>query len=283
MAGVLWKIGSQLIDVSQRGMLMGVLNVTPDSFSDGGEFFGIEPAVEHGLQMIEEGADIIDIGGESTRPGADAVSESEELERVVPVILKLRAAVPAVLISIDTSKANVARAALDAGAQIINDITGLRGDEKMMPLAAERGAGLIIMHMQGTPRTMQASPHYEDVVAEVRDFFRQQYARALECGIDPMTMAFDPGIGFGKTLDHNLELLRNLAHLRIENQPLVVGVSRKSFLARILGAAEPGIRLAPTVALTALLRERGANVLRVHDVKPNTAALRTAEALRANR
>ncbi|MBA2622428.1 MAG: dihydropteroate synthase [Chthoniobacterales bacterium] len=283
MAGVLWKIGSQLIDVSQRGMLMGVLNVTPDSFSDGGEFFGIEPAVEHGLQMIEEGADIIDIGGESTRPGADAVSESEELERVVPVILKLRAAVPAVLISIDTSKANVARAALDAGAQIINDITGLRGDEKMMPLAAERGAGLIIMHMQGTPRTMQASPHYEDVVAEVRDFFRQQYARALECGIDPMTMAFDPGIGFGKTLDHNLELLGNLAHLRIENQPLVVGVSRKSFLARILGAAEPGIRLAPTVALTALLRERGANVLRVHDVKPNTAALRTAEALRANR
>jgi len=283
MAGVLWKIGSQLIDVSQRGMLMGVLNVTPDSFSDGGEFFGIEPAVEHGLQMIEEGADIIDIGGESTRPGADAVSESEELERVVPVILKLRAAVPAVLISIDTSKANVARAALDAGAQIINDITGLRGDEKMMPLAAERGAGLIIMHMQGTPRTMQASPHYEDVVAEVRDFFRQQYARALECGIDPMTMAFDPGIGFGKTLDHNLELLRNLAHLRIENQPLVVGVSRKSFLAKILGAAEPGIRLAPTVALTALLRERGANVLRVHDVKPNTAALRTAEALRANR
>ena len=283
MAGVLWKIGSQLIDVSQRGMLMGVLNVTPDSFSDGGEFFGIEPAVEHGLQMIEEGADIIDIGGESTRPGADAVSESEELERVVPVILKLRAAVPAVLISIDTSKANVARAALDAGAQIINDITGLRGDEKMMPLAAERGAGLIIMHMQGTPRTMQASPHYEDVVAEVRDFFRQQYARALECGIDPMTIAFDPGIGFGKTLDHNLELLRNLAHLRIENQPLVVGVSRKSFLAKILGAAEPGIRLAPTVALTALLRERGANVLRVHDVKPNTAALRTAEALRANR
>ncbi len=283
MAGVLWKIGSQLIDVSQRGMLMGVLNVTPDSFSDGGEFFGIEPAVKHGLQMIEEGADIIDIGGESTRPGADAVSESEELERVVPVILKLRAAVPAVLISIDTSKANVARAALNAGAQIINDITGLRGDEKMMPLAAERGAGLIIMHMQGTPRTMQASPHYEDVVAEVRDFFRQQYARALECGIDPMTMAFDPGIGFGKTLDHNLELLGNLAHLRIENQPLVVGVSRKSFLAKILGAAEPGIRLAPTVALTALLRERGANVLRVHDVKPNTAALRTAEALRANR
>ncbi|MDQ3119840.1 MAG: dihydropteroate synthase [Verrucomicrobiota bacterium] len=283
MAGVLWKIGSQLIDVSQRGMLMGVLNVTPDSFSDGGEFFGIEPAVKHGLQMIEEGADIIDIGGESTRPGADAVSESEELERVVPVILKLRAAVPAVLISIDTSKANVARAALNAGAQIINDITGLRGDEKMMPLAAERGAGLIIMHMQGTPRTMQASPHYEDVVAEVRDFFRQQYARALECGIDPMTIAFDPGIGFGKTLDHNLELLGNLAHLRIENQPLVVGVSRKSFLAKILGAAEPGIRLAPTVALTALLRERGANVLRVHDVKPNTAALRTAEALRANR
>ena len=283
MAAALWKIAGKVIDLSQRGLVMGVLNVTPDSFSDGGQFFGTEAAVRRGVQMIEEGADVIDIGGESTRPGAGAVPESEERERVLPVISKLRGLTSAALISIDTSKANVARAALRAGAQIINDVTAGRGDGNMMPLAAERGAGFIMMHMQGTPRTMQTNPHYDDVVAEVREFFRQQYARAIECGIDPMTTAFDPGIGFGKTLEHNLELLRNLALLRIENRPLVVGVSRKSFLAKILGSAEPGLRLAPTVALTALLRERGADVLRVHDVQPNTAALRTAEALLAKK
>ena len=258
---------------------MGVLNVTPDSFSDGGKFFDPARAVRHGRQMVGDGAQIIDVGGESTRPGAVAVAPTDEVTRVVPVIANLRASADA-LISVDTAKASVARAALDAGASIVNDITGARGDEAMLPLVAERGVGLIIMHMQGTPRTMQDAPHYADVVGEIREFFRQQYTRAIEWGVDPMAIAFDPGIGFGKTLKHNLELLRCLSELRIEDRPLVVGVSRKSFLGKILGSAEVDDRLAPTVALTALLRERGANVLRVHDVKPNVAALRVTEALR---
>lgn len=275
----LWKVASETIDMRHGAILMGVLNVTPDSFSDGGRFFDANAATKQGLRMATDGARLIDIGGESTRPGAEAVTESEELRRVLPVIEKLRAAEMSAWLSIDTSKATVARQALDAGAQIINDITGGTGDPAMMPLAAERGAGFIIMHMQGTPRTMQSAPHYDDVVAEVREFFRQQYARALDCGIDSMAIAFDPGIGFGKTLQHNLELLRHLPELRVHARPLVVGVSRKSFLGKITDTTEVTERLAPTVALTALLRERGADVIRVHDVKENFAALRTAEAL----
>ncbi|MEO5720711.1 MAG: dihydropteroate synthase [Chthoniobacterales bacterium] len=275
----LWKIADRTIDFRDGAMLMGVLNVTPDSFSDGGQFFDVDAAVTQGLRMAADGARMIDIGGESTRPGADAVTESEELRRVLPVIEKLRAAETTAWLSIDTSKAAVARQALDAGAQIINDITGGAGDPAMMPLAAERGAGFIIMHMQGAPRTMQSAPQYDDVVAEVRDFFRQQYARALDCGIDSMAIAFDPGIGFGKTLQHNLALLRHLPELRMHDRPLVVGVSRKSFLGKITDTPEVADRLVPTVALTALLRERGADVMRVHDVKENFAALRTAEAL----
>lgn len=258
-------------------MIMGVLNVTPDSFSDGGEFFDEDAAIKRGLEMANAGARIIDVGGESTRPGAESIDEDVEMKRVLPVITALRAQ-SAVAISIDTTKASVARAALDAGAAIVNDITGGRGDAGMFPLAAKRGAAFIIMHMQGTPRTMQNNPHYDDVVAEVREFFRQQYACALECGIDPMGIAFDPGIGFGKTLQHNLELLRNLRALRIEDRPLVVGVSRKAFLGKFIGSTEMSDRAAPTIALTALLRAGGANVLRVHEVRPNLAALRTAEA-----
>ena len=279
MAAVLWKIAGKTLDLTHRGMVMGVLNVTPDSFSDGGAFFHGDTAVEHALRMINEGAQIIDVGGESTRPGAEAISLEEETRRTIPVINRLHEARKTAHISIDTSKSEVARAALDAGATIINDVTGGRGDSRMMSLGAERDAAFIIMHMQGTPRTMQTKPQYENVVAEVRDFFRQQYACALECGIDPMAIAFDPGIGFGKTLEHNLELLRNLADLRVHDRPLVVGVSRKSFLSRLIGSSDIGERLAPTIALTALLRARGANVLRVHDVRPNVVALGTAEAL----
>ncbi len=218
---------------------MGVLNVTPDSFSDGGEFFEPDAAIARGVQIASEGADIIDVGGESTRPGA----------------------------------------ALDAGASIINDVTAGRGDEKMLPLATKRKTAVVLMHMQGEPRTMQNNPCYKDVIAEVADFFRQQYARALECGVDPMAIAFDPGIGFGKTLEHNFALLKNLERLRVHNRPLVVGVSRKSFLGKLIGSSEMSDRLAPTIALTAILRARGADVLRVHDVKENVAALRAAEAL----
>ena len=288
MRARVWKIGGRAVDVWRRGMIMGVLNVTPDSFSDGGKFLDVEAAVDHGVRMAAEGAQIVDVGGESTRPGAEPVAAEQELRRVIPVIEKLRAKIDppsrgsgaaGIFISIDTSKAEVADQALKAGAAIVNDVTGGRGDAQMLPLIAKRNAALIIMHMQGTPQTMQVAPRYVDVVAEVADFFRQQYARALECGIDPMGMAFDPGIGFGKTLQHNLELLANLDALRVNDRPLVVGVSRKSFLSQLTGASEMSDRLAPTVALTALLRTRGADVLRVHDVKENAEALRVAEAI----
>ncbi len=257
---------------------MGVLNVTPDSFSDGGNFFALEKAIEQGVKMAAEGADVIDVGGESTRPGAEPVAAGEELRRVIPVIEKLRAKID-VPISIDTSKAEVAHAAIHAGASIMNDITGGRGDQGMLPLIAETKSAFIIMHMQGTPRTMQNRPQYEDVVSEVAIFFRQQYARAIECGVDPMAIAFDPGIGFGKTLEHNLELLAQLERLRADDRPLVVGVSRKSFLAKLIDSPEIEDRLAPAVALTALLRARGADVFRVHDVKENVSALRVTEAI----
>ncbi len=303
-----WKIADRVVDLSRRGMIMGVLNVTPDSFSDGGEFFSMEKAVEHGLRMAAEGAQIVDVGGESTRPGAEPVSVDEELRRVIPVIKKLRgnanfigqhphlnplnappgrdpgaaASAPGEgekFISIDTSKSEVAAAALEAGASIINDVTGGRGDRDMMSLVAKRNAGFIIMHMQGDPRTMQNEPRYVDVISEVAVFFRQQYERALDCGIDPMAMAFDPGIGFGKTPAHNLALIGNIERLRVHDRPIVVGVSRKSFLGKLVGSAEMGDRLAPTVAFTSLLRGRGADIFRVHDVKENVEALRVAEAI----
>jgi dihydropteroate synthase len=278
MGETLWKIDGRSVDLSQHAMIMGVLNVTPDSFSDGGEFLAAEKAIEQGMRMSADGAQIIDVGGESTRPGAQSVSAEEELARVLPVIEKLRATIPA-FISIDTSKAVVARAALEAGASIINDVTGGRADPEMLKLAAEKKAALILMHMQGMPRTMQTNPHYDDVVSEVADFFRQQYACALECGIDSMAIAFDPGIGFGKTVAHNLSLLAHLPKLRMHDRPVVVGVSRKSSLGKMIGSDAMEDRLAPTIALTAMLRERGANVLRVHDVKENVAALRVTEAL----
>jgi dihydropteroate synthase len=257
---------------------MGVLNITPDSFSDGGEHFSTDEAVAHGLQMATDGAQIIDVGGESTRPGAEPVTGEEEAARIMPVIEELRHKTD-ILISIDTSKAGVADAALDAGASIVNDVTGGRGDVEMMPLVARHGAGFIVMHMRGTPQTMQIAPSYADVVSEVADFFRQQYARALDCGIDAMAIAFDPGIGFGKTLEHNLELLGNLERLRLDDRPLVVGASRKSFLSKLIGSSNMSDRLFPTLAITALLRSRGAEIFRVHDVKENVAALRAAEAI----
>jgi|SRR5215831_10332490 len=274
----IWKIGERVFNLSRQGLIMGVLNVTPDSFSNGGNFFAPEKAIEHGLRMAVEGADLIDVGGESTRPGAETVSVEEELGRVIPVIEKLRAKID-VPISVDTSKAHVARAAIHAGASIVNDVTGGRGDKRMLPLIAETNSAFIIMHMQGTPQTMQIQPQYSDVVSEIADFFRQQYARAIGCNIDPMAIAFDPGIGFGKTLDHNLELLAQLERLRAHDRPLVVGVSRKSFLGKLINLPDIRDRLEPAVALTSLLRGRGADVFRVHDVKENVSALRVTEAI----
>jgi dihydropteroate synthase len=274
----IWKIGKRVFEVSRHGLIMGVLNVTPDSFSDGGEFLPTDKATERGLQMAAEGAHIIDVGGESTHPGSQPVTTNEELRRVIPVIENLGGKLD-VPISIDTSKAEVARAAIEAGASIVNDVTGGQGDGQMLPLVAETKPGFIIMHMQGTPRTMQVQPRYVDVVAEISEFFRQQYARAIGLNIDPMAIAFDPGIGFGKTLEHNLELLAHLENLRVYDRPLVVGVSRKSFLGKLIGSPEMSDRRIPGLALTALLRARGADVLRVHDVKENVYALRVTEAI----
>jgi dihydropteroate synthase len=273
-----WKIGKRVFDVSRHGLIMGVLNVTPDSFSDGGEFLRADKGTERGLQMAAEGAHIIDVGGESTRPGSEPVTVQEELRRVIPVIENLRRKLD-VPISIDTSKAEVARPAIEAGASIVNDVTGGRGDDQMLPLVAETKSAFILMHMQGTPRTMQIQPRYTDVVAEISEFFRQQYALAIGLNIDPIAIAFDPGIGFGKTLDHNLELLAQLERLRAYDRPLVVGVSRKSFLGKLIGSPEIRDRLVPGLALSALLRARGADVFRVHDVKENVYALRVSEAI----
>jgi len=273
-----WKIGKRVFDVSRHGLIMGVLNVTPDSFSDGGEFLTADKAIQHGLEMAAQGAHIIDIGGESTHPGSQPVTIAEELRRVIPVIESLRRKLD-VPISIDTSKAEVARAAIKAGASIVNDITGGRGDDQMLPLVAETKSAFIIMHMQGTPRTMQLEPRYTDVVGEISEFFRQQYVRAIGSNIDPMAIAFDPGIGFGKTLEHNLELLAQLERLRAHDRVLVVGVSRKSSLGKLIGSPDIKERLAPGLALTALLRARGADVFRVHDVKENVYALQVTEAV----
>jgi dihydropteroate synthase len=278
MRGRLWKIGGRIFDLSRQGLIMGVLNVTPDSFSDAGKFFAVERAVEHGLKMAAEGAHIVDVGGESTRPGSEAITTEEELRRVIPVIEQLRAK-SEVIISIDTSKAEVARAAVRAGASIVNDVTGGQGDEEMMPLIAETNSAFIILHMQGTPQTMQITPQYTNVVSEIADFFRQQYARAIVYNIDTMAIAFDPGIGFGKTLEHNLELLAQLERLRACDRPIVIGISRKSFLGKLINSAQMSDRLAPAVALTSLLRMLGADVLRVHDVKENVNALKVTEAI----
>jgi len=274
----IWKTGTRAFDVSRHGLIMGVLNVTPDSFSDGDEFLTADKATGRGLQMAAEGAHIIDVGGESTRPGSQPVTAEVELRRVIPVVQNLRAKLD-VPISIDTSKAEVARAAIEAGASIVNDVTGGRGDDQMLPLVAGTKSALIIMHMQGTPRTMQIQPRYTDVVAEISEFFRQQYACAIGLNIDPMAIAFDPGIGFGKTLEHNLELLAHLERLRVHDRALVVGVSRKSFLGRLIGSPEISDRLTPGLALTSLLRARGADVFRVHDVRENVYAVQVTEAI----
>jgi dihydropteroate synthase len=275
---VIWKIRDREIDLSRRARVMGIINATPDSFSDGGSFLDPQAALAHGLQMVAEGAEILDIGGESTRPGAQSVEADEEIRRVLPIIQALRRE-SQVLLSIDTSKASVARAALDAGADIINDVTGLRGDPDMPTLAASSKAGIVIMHMQGRPRTMQLAPIYGDVVEDVGNFFRHALARSVACGIDPMRIALDPGIGFGKTPEHNRRLLGEISSFLEFGRPLLVGVSRKSFLGWLAGSSAMDDRFWPGVALTSLCRERGARILRVHDVKPHSEALRMTEAI----
>jgi dihydropteroate synthase len=266
------------MDLTRRGKIMGILNVTPDSFSDGGRHSDVGAALLHARRMIGEGAEIIDVGGESTRPGAPQVTVEEEIARTRPVIAALRTEWDG-CISIDTSKAAVAAAALEAGADVVNDVSGLIADPGMAALCAERGCGVVVMHMQGDPRTMQVAPHYGDVVAEVRAFFEERLATLAAEGIDPETICFDPGIGFGKTVEHNLKLLRGLGSLPAGGRPLLLGVSRKSFIGRVLGSADLGDRAWPTVAITASAREAGVMIHRVHEVKPNVHALRMTEAI----
>jgi dihydropteroate synthase len=257
--------------------LMGVVNVTPDSFSDGGLYLDPAAAIEHGSELVAQGAAILDVGGESTRPGAEPVGEAEELARVVPVIGALAAA--GATVSVDTSKAAVAAAALDAGAAIVNDVTALRADTAMAALCAERGATVVLMHMRGEPRTMQENPSYGDVVAEVAEFLAARLELAVAAGIERERVWLDPGIGFGKTAEHNLELLRRLPELTELGQPLVVGASRKSFLGGFDGSPA-GERLGGTIATAVLAAASGADVLRVHDVAEVAQALTVAGAVR---
>jgi dihydropteroate synthase len=264
---------------------MGVVNVTPDSFSDGGAFLETDAAVAHALELVREGAEILDIGGESTRPGADPVSTEEELRRVIPVIEGLAAAGTPAQISIDTSKAAVAKAALGAGASLVNDVSAFRADPGMAGVVADGAAECCLMHMLGEPRTMQRDPRYGDVVDDVRAFLEQRMRLAVGEGVREERIMLDPGIGFGKTVAHNLELLRRLQELTVLGRPIAIGTSRKSFLGRIAadgaGLAEPPDarhRLAGTIATNVLALERGAEVFRVHDVRPVREALAVAAA-----
>jgi dihydropteroate synthase len=258
--------------------VMGILNVTPDSFSDGGRHRSTSAALRHAREMIAEGADLIDVGGESTRPGADPVPEGEELTRVIPVIRALREETNLPL-SIDTTKARVAEEALGAGASIVNDVSGGRADRRMLEVVAAAGAGIVLMHRRGTPRTMQIRPRYRDVVEEVRRFLGARARKARQAGIPAGSISVDPGIGFGKTLRHNLELLRGIGRLADLGHPVLVGASRKSFLGTILGGAPVEGRLEASIAAAIAAVSAGARIVRVHDVGPTVRALRIVEAI----
>jgi len=275
-----WKLARRTLPYGDKTLVMGVLNVTPDSFSDGGRFLTPESALEHGLQLIEEGADIIDVGGESTRPGSEFVSEEEELERVIPVIEELaaRASVP---ISIDTTKASVARAALEAGAEIVNDVSGLRFEPAIADVVAKSRAALVLMHSRGTPKTMQKLPPVKDIMTEVIVDLRHSIAMAEQHGVARESIAIDPGIGFGKTVDQNLELIAGLEQLRraFPNFPLTIGTSRKFFIGKLLSGAPVDQRLHGTLASVVAAVMNGAHIVRVHDVKAAVEALTVANAI----
>ncbi len=258
--------------------VMGILNVTPDSFSDPGEHFDPEKAVSHAMKMLDEGAEIIDVGGESTRPGSDPVAPGEERRRVVPVIREILSERPDAAISIDTYRAATAEAALDAGAEIINDVSAMRGDERMAAFMAEANCPVVLMHMKGEPKTMQKDPRYEDVAREVREFLSERAEFAASSGVSSSDIILDPGIGFGKTLEHNLALLKNLGEIVDIGFPVLVGASRKSFIGKLTGEGNAGSRVFGTVATSVLAYERGARLFRVHDVRANKEALEVAAA-----
>ena len=277
MGGPIWRIGERVFDCSERTLVMGILNVTPDSFSDGGRFLDRATAVAHATRMVDDGADILDVGGESTRPGSTPVSADEELERVHPVIERLAELHPAVPISIDTRKTDVAAEALDAGATIVNDVSA-GADPAMFDLVRDREAAVVLMHMQGDPTTMQEGPHYDDVVGEVHEYLRQRIEAAELAGIDPERIAIDPGIGFGKDLDHNLELMHGVDALLDLGRPVLVGPSRKKFIGTILDLPEEE-RVEGTVGAVVWMVARGAHLVRVHDVKEVVRAVRVSDAI----
>lgn len=267
-----------LPEIGFKTLIMGVLNVTPDSFYDKGRFFDKKKAVSHALAMVSDGADIIDIGGESTRPGAKEVGASEEMDRVIPVIEAVAGRIKKP-VSIDTRKAVVAGAALKAGACIVNDVSALRHDPSMAGVAAKFGAAVILMHMKGTPETMQAAPRYKDVIKEIAAYLKESANLAARAGVKKDNIIVDPGIGFGKTLEHNLEILRRLKDFKILGHPVCIGTSRKSFIGRILGSDDPEDRLAGTIAACAAAIMNGADILRVHDVKEAAEAARITDSI----
>ena len=272
-----WKLRTRTLHFGRRPLLMGIVNVTPDSFSDGGQFFDRHAAVVHAQRLAAEGADILDVGGESTRPYSAPVSEAEELARVVPVISQIRQHLPGAILSIDTSKAAVAKAALDMGAEIINDVTGLAGDPSMIELARSSGAGVCAMHMQGKPQTMQDNPFYDDVVEDIYMYLCQRRDALLAAGIERERICLDPGVGFGKTHQHNLTLMAHCERFHELGCPLLVGHSRKGFIGKVLGDKE-GDRTAGTVGGALALARQGVQVLRVHDVRAVREALLLFEA-----
>ena len=278
-----WKLARRSLPYGERTLVMGVLNVTPDSFSDGGQFFSFDQAIAHAEQMIDEGADIIDIGGESTRPGSEFVSVEEELHRVIPIIEKLTVSVSVVPISIDTTKSSVARVALSAGAEIVNDISALRFDPSLADEVAKADAGLVLMHSRGTPKTMQQLPPAEDIMTEVIDGLRESVATAQQHGVALESIAVDPGIGFGKTTQQNLELIAKLDQLAhaFPNFPIMIGTSRKAFIGKILADAPVSERLHGTIATVVASALRGAHIVRVHDVKAAVEAIRVIDAIRS--
>ncbi|MFC1856045.1 dihydropteroate synthase, partial [Thermodesulfobacteriota bacterium] len=271
------KCSGKVFDFNEKTYIMGILNATPDSFSDGGDYLNVDNAIMRVEQMINDGADIIDIGGESTRPGADAVCADEEIKRVVPIIKGIRKRSD-VLISIDTYKANVARAALDAGADIINDISAMRFDKEMKKLAANKDVPVILMHIKGTPKDMQKNPKYDCVVSEIFEYFNNVIDEAVAAGIDEGKIIIDPGIGFGKGQDHNLTIIKKLSEFKSLNRPILMGLSRKSFIGKIIDK-EVTERLSGTIAANVVSVMNGANILRVHDVREAKEATKIARAL----
>jgi dihydropteroate synthase len=273
-----WRCRDRTLTLGERTLVMGIVNVTPDSFTDGGMYLTTDDAVRHGARLVDEGADVLDVGGESTRPGAEPVDVDEELRRVIPVIEGLTEMQQTTPISIDTRKPEVARAALEAGARIVNDVTAGR-DGAMLEAVADTGAGIVLMHMLGEPQTMQDDPRYDDVVAEVNEFLRERIEAAVFAGIAEERVCVDPGIGFGKNVEHNLALLRSVSALRLLGAAVMVGASRKRFIGVLTGSEDPADRLEGSLAAAVLAASLGADVVRVHDVAPTVRALRVADAI----